>query len=363
MTEPQIDDIYVRIARKITGTEKSEILPKILKVMLTPVQAELADTFPGVSEELATKLGRDLESVNKDLQYIGAIGIGTPSARSGKWNLPRNWMRFFDKVGTHHKKFLASLGPEYIRLWNELNEEQSYTTYSELVKIRFRVMPAYYAIKDNPELQVWESMEGLFSMAEKIAVVPCTCLLCNREKSCNMHTDEVCFPLNRDAEYSVETGSGRYVTVEEAMKITEHCERLGLLHIKPNVRGIVGLLCNAHADCCELMRPFYEYGNNDPQWIVPSRYLAVVNDELCDGCRLCATCSFGVISMMRNSEGKLKAVVDAGKCYGSGACKLKCPSGAITMKCVRPEEWVPRGLVMREGESRDGPLYEKYAEL
>ena len=39
---------------------------------------------------------------------------------------------------------------------------------------------------------------------------------------------------------------------------------------------------------------------------------------------------------------KLKAVVDAEKCFGCGVCVIGCKEAhAITMECVRPAEHIP----------------------
>ena len=92
MSVEEIDEVYNRVANKIEGLEVSKILPKLIKKMLTPTQARLAAEFPGTPEDLSERVGRDLNSVKKDLQYMYELGIGTPSARSGKWNLPRNYV-------------------------------------------------------------------------------------------------------------------------------------------------------------------------------------------------------------------------------------------------------------------------------
>lgn len=42
---------------------------------------------------MLVKVGRNLESVKKNLQYMYEIGLGTPSARSGKWNLPLEFIK------------------------------------------------------------------------------------------------------------------------------------------------------------------------------------------------------------------------------------------------------------------------------
>ncbi|MFC1874316.1 4Fe-4S dicluster domain-containing protein, partial [Chloroflexota bacterium] len=220
----------------------------------------------------------------------------------------------------------------------------------------------YYAVKDNPALQDWENMRGILKMADKIALVNCTCELCDTSSACRSYTPEICFPLNIDAQYSVESGSGRYITVDEAMKIVEHCEKSGLIHVVNNRRAVAGVACSCRPECCVLMQKFYKFGN-DPQWIFPSRYIAIISEELCDGCGLCVTCSFNAIGIKNNAKGETKAVVEPEKCMGSGSCALKCPHHAIKLECIRPEEHVPRGLVTRPGETRSGEEYQRYAQI
>ena len=38
---------------------------------------------------------------------------------------------------------------------------------------------------------------------------------------------------------------------------------------------------------------------------------------------------------------KLKAAVDPERCFGCGACALKCEPAALSMKTVRPLEHIP----------------------
>jgi len=140
MTVEEVDEVYKRVANKIEGLEVSKILPRLIQKMLTPVQAELASEFPGTPEELAVRVKRDLNSVKKDLQYMYELGMGTPSARSGKWNLPRNYVLLLDKVGSHHAKFLPFLGPEYLDLWDEFIEEMIHTTAQSI-----KSLPGEYA--------------------------------------------------------------------------------------------------------------------------------------------------------------------------------------------------------------------------
>jgi electron transport complex protein RnfB len=365
MTLEVADEVYKTVAQKIQGMELSKVLPKLIQKMLTPAQARLAAEFPGTPEELAERVKRDLNSVKKDLQYMYEIGIGTPSARSGKWNLPRNYVLLLDKVGSHHAKFLPFLGPEYLDLWDEFVGEMIPKLRIKDGKFQppetFRMIPAYKAIKGNPDVQPWENMRSILNMADKIALTNCACAMRTRKKTFPMHSTEVCFLLNKDADYIVDSGAGRYITIEEAVKVIENCEDAGVVHSVYNSRSVVSLLCKCRTDVCVVFKYLRMYGNEDPKWILPSRYLSVIDEESCDGCGICAErCLFGSIRMLRNDKGEMKAVVDPEKCMGIGNCAIKCPRGAIRMKCVRPQEHVPKGMALRVGETREDPRYAKY---
>ena len=368
MTVSEIDEVYKRIGGKIQGMEFSKVLPKILQKILTPEQAKLAAGFPGTPEELAEKVGRDLKNIKKDLQYMYEIGLGTPSARSGKWNLPRNHVLLLDKVGSHHVKFLPFLGPDYLDLWDEFMEEIISKFRIKDGKFQppetFRVIPAYKAVKDNPDLQPWENMRSILNMADKIALTHCACAMRTRKTTFPMHSTEVCFMLSKDADYSVESGAGRYITVDEGVKVIENCEDAGVAHIVYNSRAVVSLLCNCRPDVCVAFKYLRRFGNEDPKWFLPSRYRSLIDEQLCDGCGVCVNwCLFGAISMRKDGKGEMKAVVDSEKCMGAGNCAIKCPRGAIELKCERPEDHIPKGMGLREGETRDEPRYEQYKKL
>jgi ferredoxin len=364
----EMDEIYKKIAGKIEGMEFSKVLPKILQKILTPEQAKLAVELPATAEDLAAKVGRDLKSVRKDLQYMYEIGIGTPSVRSGKWNLPRNHVLLLDKVGSHHGKFLPFLGPDYLDLWDEFMEEV--ISRFRIIDGKFqtpetwRVIPAYKAVRNNPDLQPWENMRSILNMADKIALTHCACAMRTRKTTFPMHSTEVCFMLNKDADYSVESGAGRFITGDEGVKVIENCEDAGVAHIVYNARAVVSLLCNCRPDVCISFKLLRRFKDEEQKWFLPSRYRSFIDEKLCDGCGVCVNgCLFGAIGMREDGKGGKKAVVDAEKCMGAGNCAVKCPRQAIELKCVRPEEHVPRRMGLREGETRDEPRYEKYKNL
>jgi len=59
---------------------------------------------------------------------------------------------------------------------------------------------------------------------------------------------------------------------------------------------------------------------------------ALVDEDLCSGCRVCeAVCEYSAIEM-QEKEGKLTSKVLEALCKGCGTCGASCPTGAITMR-------------------------------
>jgi heterodisulfide reductase subunit A len=59
---------------------------------------------------------------------------------------------------------------------------------------------------------------------------------------------------------------------------------------------------------------------------------ALVDEDLCSGCRICeAVCEYNAIEM-QEKEGKLTSKVLEALCKGCGTCGASCPTGAITMR-------------------------------
>ena len=56
---------------------------------------------------------------------------------------------------------------------------------------------------------------------------------------------------------------------------------------------------------------------------------AVVREERCSGCGICASvCTYGAIGMRETARGG-KAVVDPALCRGDGLCSSLCATGAM----------------------------------
>ncbi|MBI4295856.1 MAG: hypothetical protein HY667_01925 [Chloroflexi bacterium] len=161
-------------------------------------------------------------------------------------------------------------------------------------------------------------------------------------------------------------GSGfirKEVSVEDGLVYIEDMEEQGLVHISPNTSQVTST-CNCCPCCCMVLHSFLEYGN---VWetLAPSRYRAVIDQELCNGCQTCVErCHFSAIEMRKapNSK-KLKAYVINEHCMGCGLCIFKCEQQAMHLELVRPVEHIPTlpmsaVTIVRNAGRTDGVLYD-----
>ncbi|MEM1659504.1 MAG: 4Fe-4S dicluster-binding protein [Candidatus Jordarchaeales archaeon] len=356
-------DPYSKIMESL-GFPGSELLRKILRFLMNEEEATVAAALPGSVEEVAGKTGLPVEKVRRILDGLFFKGVAFPKDFKA-----RDYFRLARDIIQLHDATLATRqldperGREYAALWKEFGEKEYYPKFGELIKATgmkvWRVIPAYKAVKDSPDLLPCEDIREILKANSKIAVVPCSCRTVSRlaGDGCR-YTDESkrwnCIQVGRGAEYVVERGSGVEISLEEALKLIDEIEEDGLIHTWANTAEMSGkgitVNCNCCSDCCEFF--MFLKGANIPVTkaaLEKSRWQAFIDEEKCKGCQTCVErCHFEAIEMYRPEGSKrYKARVIPENCFGCGVCAVKCPEGAITLKAVRPPEHIP-GAVARK---------------
>ncbi|AGK61193.1 hypothetical protein Asulf_01195 [Archaeoglobus sulfaticallidus PM70-1] len=337
------------------GFPDSELLKKILEYLMSEEEAKIAAVLPGSTDEVAEKLDMDIGRVREILENLFKKGVVIPKNFRN-----REYYRFARDIIQLHDATLASKhmkDTEYAKLWKVFGEKEAHARMGQFLSASgfkiWRVIPAYRAIKDLPNVLPYENIVEMIKAQEKIAVVPCSCrnVTMLAGDGCN-YTDESywhCIQFGRGAEYVIARGSGREISVEEALEIIERAEEDGLVHTWPNTAKIVDnrvtVNCNCCSDCCEFFLSA-KFANVPMETLLEkSRYEAYVDEDECIGCQTCIDrCHFDAIEMYRpEGSKKFKARVVAENCFGCGVCVVGCEQEAIKLKAVRPAEHIPEG--------------------
>jgi Pyruvate/2-oxoacid:ferredoxin oxidoreductase delta subunit len=312
----------------------SVVIPKILQSMITERQAELLVALPGSAGQMAEKLGRPAAEVESDLKDMFRKGLTFKKVKGEEvsWRAPAHLPQFHD--GTI---VWPEAPPEFYRLWKEYMEVEWPKLAPMLAKFMprpyTRVVPVEKSL-DAGKARVLapENVREIVAAAKRLAVTKCTCRLTMQK--CDGPID-VCLQVDRAADYTIERGTGRELTREEALKVIEETEEAGLVHVTMNKASVGHFICNCCGCCCQSFTLLISDGL---PLCDPSRYRPQVDAAACTGCAACEErCWFDAIAV---GTDEIAAVVE-GKCVGCGQCALACPEDAIVMAEVREPDFIP----------------------
>ncbi len=314
--------------------KNSKLIPEILRCMINDNQADLLVSLPGTSEEMSVKLSRPVDEIGSDLKDMFIKGLVFKKEKDGKmyWRPPAHLAQFHD--GTI---LWPEAPPVFYDLWRDYMDKEWPELAHVLVKFMprpfTRVVPVGKSIETG-KIQVLapESIRQIIESSSRIAVTKCTCRLTMRK--CDAPV-EVCLQINRGADYTIERGTGREVSKEEAIDIINKTEEAGLVHVTMNKAGVGHFICNCCGCCCQ---SFTMLISDRLSLCDPSRYRPAVDPQACLSCGTCEErCWFGAITV----EEKNAARVLEDKCLGCGQCAIGCPENAITMTEIREPGFIP----------------------
>lgn len=210
----------------------------------------------------------------------------------------------------------------------------------EMIKATGRslpIWPAIGALERSPNISPEdilpeENWKLRIENAKRRILAPCGCRVvwgtCNHP----LMTCFACFDRPRGEYYLNQPGRLlKEVTLAEALDTAREAEESGLVHWGD---------CYCCDDCCENLFPVTRDKRFD--LMTPNRFLAVVDEDKCKGCRKCIDrCKFDAIEMKPGSNPKkFKANISAEKCKGCGLCIITCKPNAIRYEIVRPPEYI-----------------------
>jgi NAD-dependent dihydropyrimidine dehydrogenase PreA subunit len=226
---------------------------------------------------------------------------------------------------------------EFLDLWQEFMEKE-WPAFSETVEKILprpvtRIVPVRESVDAKQQILAYEDVKQIVEDSEPIAVTNCTCRLIAGK--CDKPV-EICLQVGKAGAYSIERGSGRQISKQEAMDLIKQAEEAGLIHTTMNRSSGMHFICNCCDDCCMVFPMIIDRNLN---MCDPSRFRATIDAGECTGCGDCLErCYFDAITI---DEDEQVAVVDGEACMGCGLCQVVCPVGAIELKATRDEDFIP----------------------
>ena len=324
--------IYHQLAESI-GVGDSEIVPEVFKMLTDEEEAHvvMAAAPPASVDEISEKTGIPSEKVEKMIDPLFKKGLIFKSSSPD----PKRYYRARSLLQFHDATILWRDAPqEFLDLWKKYNEtefkEHHKRIEAALPRSVVRVIPVNIVLEPDAQVAAFEDVKQIVEKADSLAVTDCTCRVI--DGACGKPL-EVCIQVNKAANYSIERGTGRKLSKEEALEMLRMCEEEGLVHTVGNSRALGHIICNCCSDCC-INWPGPR--TSPVNFTAPSRFTAVVEEDLCNGCEICLErCYFEAITI----EDDL-AVINEDNCMGCGLCTVTCAPEAMNLKEIRNEDFV-----------------------
>jgi ferredoxin len=324
-------DAYERLAEALDllpggfPRTKSGVELQILKKIFSQEEALVASSTTRTSDTvdgITTRAGLPVAQVERILQAMLHSGVIWGSQRDGVWRyrLPPFIVGIYEAHGSVMDHEFAHLFEQY---WNE-GGAVGIMRYEPALH---RVVPAHQALKSEVILP-YDDVKKLMLEAKSFEMTDCIC----RKQQDLMGHRQCDYPLRVCFNFvPAERPVGQYtITSEEAFRVLDQAEEIGLVHTVSNITKGVYYVCNCCGCCCAVLRGITEFGIGHS--VARANYYAVVDPGICTGCGTCEKrCQVAACSIEDGTS-----VIDLTKCIGCGICVTGCPSEALKLD-LRPD--------------------------
>jgi len=335
-----MENIYEKLRARLddlaTGypATESKIEIRMLKRLFTEEEAKLymqLSPFLEKPQAVAERLNRDADELEPILERMAQKGL---LFRKRKGDLVRySAVPYVVGIFEHQ---LGRMDEAFARDHEEYFETAFGQTIQSFKTPVLRTVPINRQLVADYPIAPFEDVLQIIESQRKIAVAPCICRTTTRlaGKECDKPVEN-CFSFGSHAEYYVENGMGRYITIDEAKDIVKKNEEAGLV-MQPFNSQKVGGMCSCCGDCCGVLRSLKMHPS--PAEMVQSNYFARVDETECTGCETCVErCQIDAIEVVDGIS-----TIDLNRCIGCGLCVTTCPVDAIELiKKAEDQLYVP----------------------
>ena len=352
-----------RLNRFPQGAPDSELLEKILKMLLSDREAELVALLPikpftakqasqiwSVSELEANKILDALASravlvdiVQEDeTQYV----LPPPMAGFFEFSL----MRIRDDLD---QKVLSELFHQYLNVEEDFVRE----LFTEGETQLGRTFVHEPALPDQQSLHVldYERASKVIETADPMGISLCYCRhkMQHLDKACEAPMD-ICMTFNTSADSLIRHGHARKVDVVEGLELLHQAYENNLVQFGENNQTGVNFICNCCGCCCEALLAAKRFAHLHP--VHTTNYIPALTSESCKGCGKCVDmCPVEALSLISandpHKKKRRKARLDEEICLGCGLCVRACPTESIQLipreeKVITPVRSAHRVVLM-----------------
>jgi len=356
-------DVYERLREKISlwpiKVPRAREVMEMLRTLFTEEEAEFLTHFTAPYQDAETidqiveKTGKPRKKVQEIVDRLVSRGLlfKFTSKRDGNVYyalmpmIPGIFEFYFVSVrDSDEKRKVSELFEKYYTSGGGMEAGASNYPWARVMPIE-KTITLDKKISAGHEILPFEKMSEYITTSHKIAIMNCACRI---HKPCD-HPLETCFVFDYFAEFMVERGHGRYLSIEESLELLEKMEKAGLVHSTTNVQTRPQFICNCCTCACGILRGLSLLHN--PRAFAKSNFLPVRDDELCKKCKKCVRiCPMeaNVYHAPHDKEPERILFLEE-RCIGCGLCAYHCSSDAIKLVKVKDEvpEVTPREAMMR----------------
>jgi len=320
------DDAYVKLREALDHLPggfpetPSKVELEILKRLFTPEEAAVACQMTGTRESaaaIAQRAGLPETNVAAILrEMVRKVSIWG-SERDGVW-----LFRLSPYVVGVYEEQWDKMDHDLAHLFEHYWADGGAAGIMRPGPALNRVLPAQNAIKREVILP-YDDIKPMLQEAQWFELRDCIC----RKQQDLIGTRKCKYPLNMCLAFSntARPPGPHAITREQALKMLDQAEDIGLVHTVANVAKGVTFVCNCCGCCCAVLRGINKFGIENS--VARANYYAKIDEDECAGCGHCEErCQ---VHAIKGGDGV--AIVDRKKCIGCGLCATGCPSDAIRM--------------------------------